>query len=81
MNELQQTEKHIVSAYERIQKQRELIRRLGRHHRNAPLMASAQELLGLMQDICKQFRVRRKFIQHTIALGAKPTADRHDTSS
>ena len=64
MNELQQTEKRIVSAYERIQKQRELIRRLGRHRRNARLIASAEELLGVMQDICKQLRLRRKFIQH-----------------
>jgi len=64
MNKLQQTEKHIVSAYERIRRQRELIRRLGRHGRNAPLIRPAEELLGLMQAICKEMRLHRKFIQH-----------------
>ena len=63
MNELQLTEKHIVSAYERIQRQRQLIAHLRKHRRTAPLIEPAMELLGLMQSVCKEYRVHRKFIQ------------------
>src|SRR5262249_16714094 len=37
MNELQQTEKRIVSAYERIKRQRQLLARLSKHRRGAAL--------------------------------------------
>src|SRR5262249_8583592 len=63
MNELQCAERHIVSAYERIQRQRQLIGRLSRHSKSARLKEPAEELLGIMQDICKEYRRRRKFIQ------------------
>src|SRR5262249_44021159 len=63
INDLQWAERHIVSAYERIQRQRQLIGRLGRHSRSARLKEPAEELLGIMQDICREYRLRRKFIQ------------------
>src|SRR5262249_37644174 len=64
MNELQQTEKRIVSAYERIKRQRQLLARLSKHRRGAALLPLAEELLGILQVTCKQFRVHRKLIQY-----------------
>src|SRR5262249_21809584 len=49
MDELQQTEKHIVAAYERIQRLRHLIAHFRKHRRTAPLVEPAEELLALMQ--------------------------------
>ena len=63
MDRLQWTENHIVSAYERIQRQRQLIAHLRKHQRTAPLVHPAEELVGLMQSICKEYRRHRKYIQ------------------
>jgi hypothetical protein len=64
--DLESVEKHIVSAYERIERQRRLLQRLQKHGRYAGEVYKAKELLGVMQAICKQFRVNRRLVQQDL---------------
>jgi len=63
---LKLAEKHIVSAYECIRRQRLLIRHLRMHRRHAAEVPRAIELLGVMEAICKQFRVHRRIVQQDV---------------
>jgi hypothetical protein len=65
-DDLKLSERHIVSAYERIDRQRQLIRRLRRHRRHPSEVSDACELLRVMEAICKQFRVHRRIIQREL---------------
>jgi len=67
-------ESHIVSAYARIQRQRNLIHRMRKHGRYATEVYKAKELLGVMEAICKQFRVHRRIVQHDLHRSDRPAA-------
>ena len=61
--DLELAEKHIREAYERIERQRLLVRRLRNHQGHRQQLPVAEDLLQVMKAICKNFRVYRKLIQ------------------
>src|SRR5262245_51820826 len=62
---LARVESHIRAAYERIARQRRLIERMRKHQRHRSQMSIAEEFLGIMETLCKNYRVHRRLIQRS----------------